>query len=155
MHSGLPDNPAEVALSLLFKKLHPHLEDVAHALGKGATAKELHRQHLKLQLARHQAAEVLEGLAMDQPEGELQELLETLGANLTPVGENLQQSLILTQLCLEEAPADLLPFLPEVAVAASPWGKRMVGFLSQLEAPAFQARRRWEAVDPEIGDEEA
>ena len=46
--------PAETALSLLFKKLHPHLEDAAHALAKGAKANELQRLHLKLVLARHQ-----------------------------------------------------------------------------------------------------
>jgi len=29
----------------------------------------------------------------------------------------------------------------------------MVAFLARLEDPAYQARVRWEAVDPDIGDE--
>ncbi len=145
-------SPAELALQLLFKKLHPHLEDAAHALAKGAGAKDLERLHGKLTTACAQASEILEGLS-SQCEGPLAESLDTLSANLTPLGVGYQQLLILVQLCLEEAPADLLPFVPQGAVAASSWGKRMVAFLGQLEDPAFQARARWSAVDPDLGDE--
>ncbi len=146
---------AETALSLLFKKLHPHLEDAAHALARSASEKELHRLHLKLNLARHKVVEVLEAaLEEEEEDSELAELLDTLSANLTPVGETYQQSLILTQLCLEEAPKDLLPFVPAGTVAASGWGPRMVAFLSQLEDPAFEARRRWEAVPEDVGETE-
>ncbi|HJU83800.1 MAG TPA: hypothetical protein VJ600_06295 [Holophagaceae bacterium] len=148
-------DPAETALSLLFKKLHPHLEDAAHALERGATGRELQRLHLKLGLARHKVVETLEAAVETLPEdSELAELLDTLSANLTPVGENYQQSLILTQLCLEEAPKDLIPFLPPGTVASSPWGPRMVAFLSKLEDPAYEAHRRWEAIPEEVGETE-
>jgi len=103
--------------------------------------------------ARHEVVEVLEegsGLLGEEP---LAEILDTLAANLTPLGENYQQSLTLTQLCLEEAPKDLLPFTREGSVAGSSWGKRMVTFLAQLEDPAFQARERWAGVAPEVGDD--
>lgn len=69
------------------------------------------------------------------------------------MGENYLQSLILTQLCLEEAPRDLLPFVQAGRVSENAWGKRMVAFLARLEDPAFQARERWSAVPPEIGDD--
>ena len=144
--------PAEQALQLLFKKLHPHLEDAAHALAQGAAGADLARLHRKLVHACDQASEVLDGLAEGAPEP-LDGILDTLSANLLPVGAGYRQLLILVQLCLEEAPADLLPFTPEGAVAQSSWGKRMVGFLARLEDPAFQARVRWEAVDPDLGDE--
>lgn len=147
--------PAERALSLLFRKLHPHLEDAEHALARGASRRELERLHLKLVAARLKVVEVLEAdagtLAEEDP---LAEVLETLSANLTPVGESYQQALILTQLCLEEAPADLLPHAPEGCVAESAWGPRMAAFLARLEDPAFQAHRRWEGVDEEIGETE-
>lgn len=146
-------SPAETALSLLFKKLHPHLEDAAHALAVGSPAPDLEKLHARLVRARHQVAETLEALAEAEPEGPLAETLETLSANLTPVGEAFQQSLILTQLCLEEAPAELLPFAPEGCVAGSPWGPRMVAFLGHLEHPSFQARERWKGVDPDLGEE--
>jgi hypothetical protein len=145
-------SPAEQALQLLFKKLHPHLEDAAHALDRGLPAAELEGLHRRLVQACDQCAEILDGLARSC-EGELAEVLDTLSANLTPVGGNYQQQLILVQLCLEEAPADLVPFTPEGSAAASSWGKRMVAFLARLQDPGFQARRRWERVDPEIGDE--
>lgn len=145
--------PAETALQLLFKKLHPHLEDAAHALAKGVPAPELERLHAKLLRAREQTAEVLEELT-DACDDELAELLADLATNLTPVGENYQQSLTLTQLCLEEAPAELLPFVPEGRAAASPWGKRMEAFLAQLENPSFGAHQRWAGMNPDIGDEE-
>jgi hypothetical protein len=148
-----PDLPAEQALQLLFKKLHPHLEDAAHALRKGAGPAELLSLHVKLQRARHEVVEILEEGSAQTADAALSELLDTLAANLTPLGENYQQSLTLTQLCLEEAPKDLLPFLPEGRVAGSSWGKRMIAFLSHLEAPEFQARERWKAVDPDIGDD--
>ena len=147
--------PAETALSLLFKKLHPHLEDAAHALERGAPERELQRLHLKLGLARHKVVEALEAATAELPEdSELAELLDTLSANLTPVGENYQQSLVLTQLCLEEAPKDLLPFVPQGTVASSAWGPRMVAFLSKLEDPAFEAHRRWERVPEDVGETE-
>lgn len=147
-------SPAETVLSLLFKKLHPHLEDAAHALAMGAKAKELQRLHLKLVLARHQVVEILEPLSEAIEEEALADILDTLAANLLPVGENYQQSLILTQLCLEEAPKDLLPHAPEGAVGASAWGPRMVAFLQKLEDPAYHAPVRWKGVDESIGETE-
>ncbi|MDP1830887.1 MAG: hypothetical protein Q8K67_02425 [Geothrix sp.] len=150
-----PMTPAETALSLLFRKLHPHLEDAAHALAQGVARRELERLHLKLLTARIKTVELIEaeveGLPGDAP---LVEILDTLAANLTPVGESYRQSLILTQLCLEEAPAELLPHAPEGCVAGSPWGSRMTGFLAHLADPAFQARRRWEAIAEDIGETE-
>lgn len=147
--------PAEAALSLLFRKLHPHLEDAAHALARGATRRELERLHLKLLTARMKTTELLEAEVASLPEdAPLADLLDTLAANLTPVGESYRQSLILTQLCLEEAPAELLPHAPEGCVARSTWGPRMTEFLGKLQDPAFQARRRWEAMDEDIGETE-
>lgn len=143
--------PAETALSLLFGKLHPFLEDAAHLLARGATAEEFESLHLRLQGARGKVVDILAGL--EDQDGELAELLDTLAANLTPVGESLQQSLRLTQLCLEEAPKDLLRFATPGSVGGSSWGKRMVAFLQRLEDPGFQASRRWEQVDPDLGDE--
>jgi len=100
---------------------------------------------------RHEVVEVLE--VEWSGDATLAEVLDTLAANLTPLGENFQQSLTLTQLCLEEAPRDLLPFVLEGRVAGSPWGKRMVAFLARLEDPSFQARERWTRVDPSLGDD--
>ena len=144
--------PAEQALQLLFKKLHPHLEDAAHALRQEAPSRQLERLHLKLGLACAQASEVLEELAA-QAEEPLAGILDTLSANLLPVGAGYQQLLILVQLCLEEAPADLMPFTAPGSAAESGWGKRMTAFLAQLQDPAFQARARWASVDPDLGDE--
>ena len=144
--------PAETALSLLFRKLHPQLEDAAHLLDRGAAAAEFESLHRRLQLARGKTVDCLEALDA-QLEGELAEILDNLAANLTPMGESLQQSLVLTQLCLEEAPKDLLRFVPPESVAGSPWGKRMVAFLKRLEDPAFQAKQRWEGIDPDLGEE--
>lgn len=147
--------PAETALSLLFRKLHPHLEDAAHALERGAPKRDLERLHLKLITARLKVVEILEAASESLPEEHpLAETLETLAANLTPVGESYQQALILTQLCLEDAPAELLPYAPEGCVANAAWAPRMTAFLACLQDPAFQARRRWEAVDEEIGETE-
>ncbi len=147
--------PAETALSLLFRKLHPHLEDAAHALARGAARRELERLHLKLITARLKTVELLEAEAEALPEdAPLAELLDTLSANLTPVGESYRQALTLTQLCLEEAPADLLPHAPEGCVATSSWGPRMTDFLAHLKDPAYQARNRWEAVAEDIGETE-
>jgi hypothetical protein len=155
MIDALPMTPAETALSLLFRKLHPHLEDSAHALARSAPRRDLERLHLKLITARLKTVELLEaealGLAADGP---LVETLGTLAANLTPVGESYRQSLILTQLCLEEAPADLLPHAPEGCVATSSWGPRMTDFLARLKDPAYQARQRWEGVEEDIGETE-
>lgn len=150
MESG---HPAEAALQLLFKKLHPHLEDAAQALARKASFDDLLKLHLRLIRARYAALEALEAASDRTVDEDLREVLDTLAANLMPLGENYQQSLILTQLCLEEAPKDLLPFAPEGCVAEGTWGKRMTCFLAQLEAPAFQARRRWQDVDPDIGDD--
>jgi hypothetical protein len=150
-----PLSPAEAALSLLFRKLHPHLEDAAHALSRGAPRRELERLHLKLIAARLKTVTALEAEAEALPEAApLTEVLDTLAANLTPVGESYRQALILTQLCLEEAPADLLPHVPEGCVGGSPWGPRMTDFLARLRDPGFQARRRWEAVEEDIGETE-
>ena len=147
--------PAERALSLLFRKLHPHLEDAAHALAREAPRRDLERLHLKLITARLKVVEILEAESESLPEAHpLTEILDTLAANLTPVGESYRQALILTQLCLEEAPADLLPHAPEGCVVASAWGPRMAAFLARLEDPAFQARRRWEGIDEDIGETE-
>lgn len=147
--------PAETALSLLFRKLHPHLEDAAHALARGATRRELERLHLKLITARLKTVELLEAEAETLPEEDpLGEVLETLAANLTPVGESYRQALILTQLCLEEAPADLLPYAPEGGVTPSSWRSRMMDFLANLKGSAYQARNRWEAVPEDIGETE-
>jgi hypothetical protein len=145
--------PAEQALQLLFKKLHPHLEDAAHALAAGAKGPALEKLNQKLLRACHEASEVLDGLSGTCGEGELGEALGTLSANLLPVGASYQQLLTLVQLCLEEAPAELLPFTPAGSAAGSSWGKRMTGFLVQLEDPAFHSQVRWAGVDPEIGDE--
>ncbi len=155
MNSETPMAPADAALSILFRKLHPHLEDAAHALASGAVRRDLERLHLKLLAARLKTVEVLEAEAAALPEGApLAEVLETLAANLTPVGESYRQSLILTQLCLEEAPADLLPHVAPGGVAASTWGSRMTRFLAQLENPLLQARNRWETVEEDIGETE-
>lgn len=145
---------AESALQLLFKKLHPHLEDGAHALTKGMNAQGLLRLHTRLLRARIASAASLDALAEDASDETLQELLEALAADITPVGETYQQSLILTQLCLEEAPSDLLPFCRSEAVASSSWGSRMEAFLRQTQAPGASAHDRWESVDPDIGDSE-
>ena len=155
MTEAVPMSAAETALSLLFRKLHPHLEDAAHALVKGAARRDLERLHLKLLAARLKTVALIEAEAETLPEdAPLVEILETLAANLTPVGESYRQSLILTQLCLEEAPADLLPHVPEGCVAKSAWGPRMTDFLAHLEGPAYQARSRWEAVAEDIGETE-
>ncbi|MDR3683035.1 MAG: hypothetical protein P4L11_04825 [Geothrix sp.] len=155
MTEATPLSPAETALSLLFRKLHPHLEDAAHALSRGAPRRELERLHLKLITARLKTVELIEAAAETLPgEAPLAELLDTLAANLTPVGESYRQALTLTQLCLEEAPSDLLPHVPEGRVATSSWGPRMADFLGRLKDPAFQARRRWEAVEEDIGETE-
>lgn len=155
MTEAVPMSAAETALSLLFRKLHPHLEDAAHALAKGSPRRDLERLHLKLLAARLKTVALLEAEVEALPEAApLAEILETLAANLTPVGESFRQSLILTQLCLEEAPADLLPHVPEGSVAGSAWGPRMTDFLAHLEQPGYQARRRWEAVAEDIGETE-
>lgn len=155
MSEALPMTPAETALSLLFRKLHPHLEDAAHALAKGATRRELERMHLKLIAARLKTVSLIEAEAEALPEGEpLTEALETLAANLTPMGESYRQGLILTQLCLEEAPADLLTHVPDGCLAASSWGPRMTDFLARLKDPAYGAHARWEAVEEDIGETE-
>jgi len=147
-----PSSPAETALQILFKKLHPHLEDAAHALSKGASAKDLEKLHQKLLKAREQTVAILEEM-IESCDEDLAESLAELADNLSPVGESFQQSLILTQLCLEEAPAELLPFAPAGAAESSTWGKRMNDFLARTQDPAYQAQARWSSVDPDIGEE--
>lgn len=152
-----PDSmpPAEAALSLLFRKLHPHLEDAAHALGQGASRRELERLHLKLLAARLKTVDLLEAAAVTLPEdAPLAEILDTLATNLTPVGESYRQSLILTQLCLEEAPAELLPHVAPGRVSEAPWGARMTAFLARLGDPSFAAHHRWETIAEDIGETE-
>lgn len=155
MTEAVPLSAAETALSLLFRKLHPHLEDAAHALARGAARRDLERLHLKLLAARLKTVALLETEVEALPEdAPVAEVLETLAANLTPVGESYRQSLILTQLCLEEAPAELLPHAPGGCTGSSAWGPRMADFLARLENPAFQAHRRWEAIEEDIGETE-
>jgi hypothetical protein len=154
MDAGRMLTPAETALSLLFKKLHPLLEDAAHLLASGGSAAEFEKLHRQLQAARGKVVDILEEFTSDRTGEELAELLDSLAANLTPMGESLQQSLVLTQLCLEEAPQDLLRFVPPGSAASSSWGRRMVGFLKRLEDPRFQAKERWAGIDPDLGDEE-
>lgn len=155
MSEPAPLTPAETALSLLYRKLHPHLEDAAHALLRGAERRELERLHLKLLTARLKTVQLLEAEVETLPEEHpLAELLDGLAANLTPVGESYRQSLTLTQLCLEEAPAEFLPHVPAGSVGTSSWGPRMTEFLARLADPAFQARRRWAAVVEDIGETE-
>lgn len=156
MDPSLADPPAQAAdaaLSLLFRKLHPHLEDAAHALSKGAPKLELERLHLKLLRAREATVAALEAELSRLPEqGDLRESLEVLAADLAPLGETWKESLTLTQLCLEEAPAELLPFLPEEAAASAKWAPRLAGFFEKLEDPAYHAEQRWKGVDEEIGE---
>ncbi|HET8714551.1 MAG TPA: hypothetical protein VFM16_01920 [Holophagaceae bacterium] len=145
---------ADAALSLLFRKLHPHLEDAAHALAKGAPKAELERMHLKLLRAREVVAAALEAEAGKLPEADdLRASLEVLADDLLPIGETWRESLTLTQLCLEAAPAELLPFLPEAAAREAKWAPRLAGFFEKLEDPAYGAELRWKAVDPEIGEQ--
>lgn len=123
-------------------------------MAKGAKANELQRLYLKLVLARHQVVDILEPMSETIEDEALAEILDTLAANLMPVGENYQQGLILTQLCLEEAPKDLLPYTPEGVVGTSNWGPRMTGFLQKLEDPNYHAHVRWKDVDESIGETE-
>ncbi|HJV91144.1 MAG TPA: hypothetical protein VJ623_12625 [Holophagaceae bacterium] len=147
--------PAEGALQLLFKKLHPHLEDAAHAHERKAPKADLEKLHARLQKARFAVVEALDAIMEPLPEEDpLREELEGLSANLTPLGEPYRQSLIVTQLCLEEAPAELLPYAPPGCVGTSTWGPRMVAFLGKLEDPAFQARRRWAWIPEDVGETE-
>jgi len=144
---------ADTALSLLFRKLHPHLEDAAHALAKGAKRAELERLHLKLIRAREAAVAALDAEAAKLPEADdLRASLEALAADLAPFGETWKESLTLTQLCLEEAPAELLPFLPDETASAAKWAPRLATFFEKLEDPAYAADTRWAVVDEEIGE---
>lgn len=147
--------PAEGTLQLLFKKLHPHLEDAAHALERKANRADLEKLHARLQKARFTVVEAMDGIMESLDEADpLREELEGLSANLTPLGEPYQQSLIVTQLCLEEAPAELLPFAPPGCVGTSTWGPRMVAFLGKLEDPKYQARSRWARIPEDVGETE-
>lgn len=144
--------PAEIALSILFKKLHPLLEDADHALKSKAKNSVLESLHVKLLKARIKSSELILRTAEETSNEELRVILESLASDLTPVGENFQQSLTLTQLCLEEVPKDLVGFIAEGVVSTSPWGKRMIQFLEQLEKDNFHAELRWKHVDDAIGD---
>ncbi len=144
---------ADTALSLLFRKLHPHLEDAAHALSQRAPRTELERLHLKLLRARETTVAALEGALASLPPGDdLRESLEALAADLAPLGETWKESLTLTQLCLEEAPSELLPFLPDELPEPPKWAARMATFFEKLEDPAYQAEQRWKGVDDEVGE---
>ena len=144
---------ADTALSLLFRKLHPHLEDAAHALSQKAKREELERLHLKLLRARETTVAALEAEVLTLPEGhELRETLAALAADLTPMGETYRESLTLTQLCLEEAPAEVLPFLPEEIAAQAKWAPRLAAFFEKIEDPAQRAEQRWKDVDDDIGE---
>lgn len=144
---------ADAALSLLFRKLHPHLEDAEHALSKGAKREDLERLHLKLLKAREATVAALDAESAKLPAGDdLRESLEALAADLAPFGETYRESLTLTQLCLEEAPAELLPFIPDETAKAAKWAPRLAGFFERLEDPAFGAGSRWTGVDEELGD---
>ena len=144
---------ADAALSLLFRKLHPHLEDAAHALAKGAKKAELERLHLKLLKAREATVAALEAEAVKLPEeDDCRASLEALAADLIPFGETWKESLTLVQLCLEEAPAELLPFLPEEVAEPPKWAPRLAAFFEKLEDPAYGAQSRWKAVDEEVGE---
>jgi hypothetical protein len=147
-------SPAETALSLLFNKLHPLLEDAAHLLATGAPRRDFERLHLKLITARTKCVETLEAVDEEACPEALQEVLEELVVALTPVGESFQQALVLTQMSLEEAPAQLLPFVAEGRAGTEKWGARMQAFLARLEDPAFGAERRWEDMDPDLGETE-
>ena len=149
----LQQRAADAALSLLFRKLHPHLEDAAHALAKGAKKAELERLHLRLIKARDAAVAALDAEAAKLPEGgDCRASLEALAADLAPFGETWKESLTLVQLCLEEAPAELLPFIPEDAAQAAKWAPRLATFFEKLEDPVYAAQSRWKAVDEEIGE---
>lgn len=146
--------PAEQALSILFKKLHPLLEDTAEALRHKPSMKILTALHLKLMKARIKASEAIQHAAEQTDDEELCAHLETLSVNLLPVGENFRQSLTLTQLCLEEVPKDLVSFIPAGVSSQSPWGKRMIHFLEKLKDDSFHAEARWSKVDDDIGETE-
>ena len=152
MHAPL--SPAETALSLLFNKLHPLLEDVAHAQSQGVPQRDFEKLHLKLISARTKCVETIEAIPEEGCADELWEVLEEVVVALTPVGESFQQALTLTQLTLEEAPAQLLPFVDAGRAAEEKWGHRMAAFLKRLEDPAYQAERRWNGIDPDIGESE-
>lgn len=151
--TGIEAAAADTALSLLFRKLHPHLEDAAHALAKHAKRDELERLHLKLLRAREATVKALEAEAAKLPEGnDCRASLEALIADLEPFGESWKESLTLTQLCLEDAPSELLPHIPEDAAKAANWAPRLAAFFEKLEDPAFEAQSRWSVVDEEIGE---
>lgn len=152
LYAHLP--PAEQALSILFKKLHPLLEDAAEALRHQPSMSTLNRLHIKLIKARVKASEMIQQAATQTDDEELRSHLETLSTNLVPVGENFRQSLTLTQLCLEEVPKDLVAFIPAGVSSQSPWGKRMIPFLERLKDDAFHAERRWSSVDENVGETE-
>ncbi len=147
--------PAQ-ALQLLFKKIHPHLLDAEHALTQKAKTSELERLHRRLMNAREQAVGALEEMA-EKAEGdglsELSELISESADNLSPMEESFQQSLILTQLCLEQSLEDLASLVSESDLESS-WGKRMQAFQEELKDPAKAAEARWKDVDPDIGEAE-
>jgi len=70
--------PAEQALSILFKKLHPLLEDTAEALRHKPSVKVLTALHVKLMKARIKASEAIQHAAEQTDDEELSTQLETL-----------------------------------------------------------------------------
>ncbi len=159
MNDALPPSPhadaaaADAALSLLFRKLHPRLEDAAHALAKKAPKAELERLHRKLLKDREAVVAALGQEAERLPAGsDLRDSLEALASDLTPFGETWKESLTLTQLCLEEAPAELLPHLPDELPEPPKWAPRLASFFEKLEDPSYAAEARWAQVDEEIGE---
>ncbi len=144
---------ADAALSLLFRKMHPRLEDAAHALAKQAPKAELERLHRKLLKDREATVAALLAEAARLPEAsDLRATLDALIADLAPIGETWKESLTLTQLCLEEAPSELLPFLPDELPEPPKWAPRLQTFFEKLEDDRYRAERRWARVDEEIGE---
>lgn len=144
---------ADAALSLLFRKLHPRLEDAAHALSKRTPKAELEKLHRKLLRDREAVVLALAVESATLPEGDdLRASLVALAADLEPFGETWKESLTLTQLCLEDAPSELLPFLPDEVPEPPKWAPRLATFFERLEDPAYQAHARWSGVDEEIGE---
>ena len=80
--------------------------------------------------------------------------VSTLQNNVAEFTRTFAVNITAVVLRLEDAPADLLPHVPEGAVAGSSWGPRMTAFLARLEEPGFQAHQRWESVPEDIGETE-
>lgn len=130
--------------------------DAEHAMARAAKASELERLHRRLLNAREQAVNALEEMSEQAETAQLSDLAEVLAEtadNLSPMEECFQQSLTLTQLCLEQSLEDLVPLVSETDLASS-WARRMQDFQKELEDPAKVAQARWKDVDPDIGEAE-